>query len=262
QIVAIALVHPDNPTGYVYPRDVMLEIIDIAREHDLFIICDEVYAHITFNGAETCHLSTVIGDVPALSLRGISKEYPWPGARCGWIEILNRGKDREFDRYADALIKSKMMEVCSTTLPQLSIPRVFGDPRYPDHLKARAKMFEDRANEAYDFFSELDCVTVHRVQGALYFPVVFNEGVLNYNQALPIENPKAKALIEELVKDVPDDKRFVYYLMASAGVCVTPLCGFHSELQGFRITLLQANDELRRDTLKRISTAIQAYVSS
>lgn len=262
QIIGISLVHPDNPTGYVYTRETLSEIVEIAREHKLFLICDEVYAHITFNGAETCHLSEVIGDVPALSLRGISKEFPWPGARCGWIEILNARKDPEFAEYARALINSKMMEVCSTTLPQMSVAKVMGDDRYPAHLRERAGLFEMRANEAYDAFNDVEQVCVNRVQGALYFPVVFKPGVLTAEQSLPIENPKARALIEEAVRDVPVDKRFVYYLMGSAGICVTPLCGFHSSLEGFRMTLLRVDDDVRRDTLRRLTEALQEYLAS
>lgn len=261
QIVAITLTNPDNPTGMVYPREILEEIVEIARQSNLFIICDEIYSHICYNGKTGTHISTVVGDVPAIALRGISKEYPWPGSRCGWLEILNSDKSPEFAEYAAALVNSKMMEVCSTTLPQMSIPEVFSDSRYPDHLKTRAAIFERRANEAYDFFKEMECVVVTRPEGAFYFCVVFKEGVLSNTQTLPISNPGIRELVESKVKGVANDKRFVYYLMASLGVCVTPLAGFHSSLEGFRITLLQTNDEIRRGTLKRIREGIESYIS-
>ena len=262
QIVAIALVHPDNPTGFVYPRETLLEIAEIARQYGLFLIADEIYAHICFNGAETCHLSTVAGDVPALAIRGISKEYPWPGARCGWIEMLNLDRDPGFAEYARGLVLSKMMEVCSTTLPQMSVPKVFSDRRYPGHLTARAATFEARANEAYEAFRPMDALLVNPVRGAFYFPVVFREGRLNDKQSLPIKNREVRALVEEIVQGVPNDKRFVYYLMGSEGICVTPLSGFHSDLEGFRITLLQADDDVRRETLRRLAAAITRYLAS
>ena len=147
-IAAILLINPDNPTGAVYPVQVLREIVQIAREHDLFLIADEIYSHIVYSGHETMHLSQVIGDVCGLVMRGISKEYPWPGARCGWIEILNRRNDPMFDTYTQSLLASKRLEVCSTTAPQLSIPPVMGSPKYAGHLKARAAMFEARAKEA------------------------------------------------------------------------------------------------------------------
>ncbi len=94
------------------------------------------------NGAKTVHLSEVIGDVPGMALRGISKEFPWPGSRCGWLEVFNKDKHPRFERYVKSLINAKMLEVCSTSLPQYSIPRIMGDPRYIDHLNRRKKMFE------------------------------------------------------------------------------------------------------------------------
>ncbi|MBN2712517.1 MAG: aminotransferase class I/II-fold pyridoxal phosphate-dependent enzyme, partial [Planctomycetes bacterium] len=242
--------------------EMLAQMVELAREFGLFLICDEIYAHICYNGAETCHLSEVLGDVPAISMRGISKEFPWPGARCGWIEMLNRNGDKDFTEYCRALINSKMMEVCSTTLPQMAVPPIMGDERYPAHLRMRAGVFEKRANEAYDAFSAVDGVSVNKVQGALYFPVVFDHGALNSNQTLPIENATVRARVEEIVKGVPNDKRFVYYLMGSAGICVTPLSGFHSRLDGFRITLLQNDDEIRRNTLKRLAGAIKDYLAS
>lgn len=262
QVVGIAFVNPDNPSSLTYPKESLDEIVRIAQEYGLFLICDEIYTHITYNGAEPCHLSQYVQDVPAISLRGISKEFPWPGSRCGWMEFYNAQKDSDFGVYAKALVSAKMMEVCSTTLPQLAIPKVVGDERYKPHLKRRAAMFERRANEAYDAFKDMEEVVVNRPSGAFYFSVVFKEGVLNGRQTLPIGNPELKAKIEEMVKGVPSDKRFVYYLMASAGICVTPLTGFHSDLAGFRITLLETDDAKRRDTLQRLKEAIRAYVQS
>ncbi len=93
-ICAIMIINPDNPTGMVYPEETLREIVQIAREYDLFIIADEVYINIVYNGEKTVHISDVIGDVPAISLKGISKEFPWPGSRCGWIEVYNGQQGR------------------------------------------------------------------------------------------------------------------------------------------------------------------------
>ena len=71
-----------------------------------------------------------------------------------------------------------------------------------------------------------------------------------------------RALAEEKVRGVSPDKRFAYYLMASAGVCVTPLSGFHTDIEGFRITTLRPDDNVRMETLRRIQDAIEAYVES
>ncbi len=262
QIIAIALVNPDNPTGMVYKPETIATIVDLARRYGLFIICDEIYAHIVYNGRETKHISEFIGDVPALALRGVSKDYPWPGARCGWIEMHNRHKDPEFYTYTNSLINAKMMEVCSTTLPQMSVPLVYGNPQYQTLKKERAARFEERGNEYYEFFKNVEGVKVTRPSGSFYFSVLFKKDVLNDKQTLPIENPEARRFVEDKVKSVALDKRFVYYMMATYGVCVTPLSGFHSDLQGFRLTTLRPEKEKRAESLSRIKKAIEQYLGS
>ena len=132
-IVAILLINPDNPTGMVYPKDILQEIVELAREYDLFLISDEIYNQITYNGARAYALAEVIGDVPGIAMKGISKELPWPGSRCGWIECYNRQADTEFNRLCNVLDDAKMIEVCSTTLPQMAIPKILGDPRYDEY---------------------------------------------------------------------------------------------------------------------------------
>jgi len=261
-IAGILIINPDNPTGAVYPRELLEEIVSIAREHGLFLLCDETYAHIVYNGAETCHLSEVIDEVPGIALRSISKEFPWPGARCGWLEILNRDKDENFSRYARSLLDAKRLEVCSTTLPQKVIPRVFTDPRYKEHLNRRRKMFEDRANEAVKILSKVEGIRVIPPRGAFYLTVLFEEGVLNNSQTLPIEEPQIQEYISSITEQVAPDKRFVYYLLGSTGICVVPLTGFYSDLMGFRVTLLETDDSLRKWTFDTLAKSIKTYTAS
>ncbi len=259
QIVAIALVNPDNPTGMCYPRETLERMVAIAARYRLFLICDEIYANICYNGARTLHLSEVVGEVPALSLRGISKDYPWPGSRCGWIEMLNRERDPAFKEYCDAMVKTKMMEVCSTTLPQMSIPRVYGDPRYEALKQRRAALYERRANDTFAIFDGTPGVVVNPAQGAFYFCVTFEPGVLTDRQTLQLENPAIREFVQRKVRNVALDKRFVYHLMAATGICVTPLSGFHSDVLGFRLTTLRSDDEERMRVLNRIRQAILDY---
>ena len=130
-VCAILLINPDNPTGSVWPRAMVEEVVKIAAENDLFVIADEIYNRLTYNGKQATLLADVIGDRPGIALKGISKEYPWPGGRCGWMEVYNEDKDPLFRRYVRTLFDAKMVEVCATTQPQMTIPRVFSDSRYP-----------------------------------------------------------------------------------------------------------------------------------
>ncbi len=260
-IAGILIINPDNPTGAVYPRELLRKMVEIARRYKVFMVCDETYNKLVYGGAETAHLSEVIADVPGIALRGISKEFPWPGARCGWIEVFNQDK-LHFKRYIKSLINAKMLEVCSTSLPQYSIPLVMGDPRYEGHLTSRRLMYEKRAQEAWDIFSRVEGIRVNKPQGAFYMSVLFDDGALNNRQTLPISNSKALEYIENKVKGVEVDKRFVYYLLGSTGICVVPLTGFCCDRKGFRITLLEMNDEKRLWTCQTIAEGIRSYINS
>ena len=261
-IAGILLLSPDNPTGAVYPRDMLEEIAAIARENDIFIIADEIYANIVYNGEGRLHLSEWIGDVPGIAMRGISKEYPWPGSRCGWLEILNQEKDASFSQYIDTLIAAKRLEVSSTTLPQMSIPLVTGDARYQDHLAGREKLFAQRADEMVAALESCEHIIVNKPGGAFYFTVMFKDGVLGNDQFLEIEEPTIAATIERMVEGVQPDKRFVYHLMGATGIVVVPLTGFQCAHHGFRGTLLETDDEKRAWILRSLRAAIDEYVVS
>lgn len=263
-ICGILIINPDNPTGAVYPERILVEMIKIAKEYDLFIIADEIYHNIIYNGESTKPLSDLVGDIPTIAMKGISKELPWPGSRCGWIEVYNRDKDPMFARYIQSIVDSKMVEVCSTTLPQKAIPPIMSHPQYPIYLKERTSRYEKHSNIAYDVLKAVDGIKVNRTNGAFYMSIAFEANKLNPSQSLPIPNKEVRAMIEELV-DKPgtsNDKRFVYYLLASTGICVVPLTSFSTAEQGFRITLLERNEKEFTQIFKTIAASITAYLKS
>lgn len=263
EIGGILIVNPDNPTGFVYTPDILEQIVDIAKRYDLFIISDEIYSNLTYNTPYK-KLAAVIGDVPAIAMRGISKEFPWPGGRCGWLEFYNRDKDTHFNTYAQSIIDSKMLEVCSTTLPQRVLPDVMSDNRYYPGLRERTEAYARKARVAKEVFDIVPGLIVHEPRGAFYLTVVFDEGVLTSTQTLPIENIEIRTLIEGLVKnEVSLDKRFVYYLLGSTGICVVPLTsGFNSTFYGFRATLLEPDETQFRTIMEQLRDAIQMYIDS
>ena len=261
-IVAILLINPDNPTGMVYPKDILQEIVELAREYDLFLISDEIYNQITYNGARAYALAEVIGDVPGIAMKGISKELPWPGSRCGWIECYNRQADTEFNRLCNVLDDAKMIEVCSTTLPQMAIPKILGDPRYDEYRTVLNKKIGWRSRFISDTLQEIPELTFNPTYGAFYNTIVFKEGTLTFDQTLAIQNPEVKALIEQWVEGVSLDFRFVYYLLGATGICVVPISSFCSDLRGFRVTLLEEDEELLKKTFTTLKKAIRAYLDS
>ncbi|MCE2983763.1 MAG: pyridoxal phosphate-dependent aminotransferase [Parachlamydia sp.] len=264
QIGAILIINPDNPTGFVYSKELLEQIVEIADKYGLFIISDEVYINIVYNNQKTVPLSDVIGQVPALGMKGISKEFPWPGSRCGWIEVYNYGIDSQFDQYVNSILTAKMNEVCSTTLPQKVIPAILQHPEYPFYLAERIRTYEEMSCLAEEIFSQVPELSVIRTNGAFYMAVVFKPGALKPHQTLPLSNPEIKELVEGLVSapNTTQDKRFVYYLLAHTGICVVPLSSFSSSLQGFRITLLEKNTAETEMIFKQIADKFIEYLNS
>ncbi len=263
-ISGILIINPDNPTGAVYPERILKEMIAIAKEYDLFIICDEIYHNIVYNGESTKPISDLIGDVPAISMKGISKEIPWPGARCGWIEVYNADKDPMFEQYIQSIVNSKMVEVCSTTLPQKAIPPILSHPEYPVYLEERKTRYEKFSNIAYDLLKTVPGIKVNRTNGAFYMSVVFERAKLTGSQSLPIDIAEVQQLVEGLVNQpgVSLDKRFVYYLLASTGICVVPISSFCTPELGFRITLLERDEKEFTKIFETIAESIAAYLKS
>jgi alanine-synthesizing transaminase len=245
----------------VYPRRVLEEIVNVARTHGLFLIADETYARLAYDEKAFTPLAELVGDdVPSIVMRGLSKEVPWPGSRAGWIEVYNAGVDASFARYVKTLNDAKMLEVCSTTLPQRVLPKLFSDPRYYAHVRERVKKYADRADRAYAALGNLPGIIAPRSESSFYYSVVFED--LPERGTLPIENDAVRKITEEKVKEVAPDKRFVYYLLASTGICVVPLSGFNTDILGFRMTLLEPDEAVFDTTLKRISDAIIHYHAS
>jgi len=264
QISGIMIINPDNPTGMVYPVEVLKQIVVIARTYDLFIIADEVYNNIVYNGEYTVPISDLIGDVPAIALKGISKELPWPGSRCGWIEVYNGERDQRFKKFVNAILSSKMNEVCSTTLPQRCLPAIMSHPNYKIYLEERIARYQRMSNITYNALKKVPQLAVSRTNGAFYMAVPFRDGVLNDRQTLPIKNPEVRALVEGIVNapGVAPDKRFVYYLLANTGICVVPLSSFNTNLLGFRVTLLERDEAECNRIYRTLTDKISQYLAT
>jgi aspartate/methionine/tyrosine aminotransferase len=207
-------------------------------------------------------MAKVIGTVPGISLKGISKEVPWPGARCGWAEYYNRDQDDDFNKLCQTIDNAKMIEVSSTTLPQRAIPKIMTDPRYDLFLKSTSQAIGQRSKKLCDFFAEIPYVNFNLTNGAFYNTIIFKVGALKPKQQLNITDPEITHLLENwLTPEMPLDQRFVYYLLAAKQVCVVPISAFCSPLLGFRITLLEEDLEDQLEIFTRIKEGIMEYCS-
>ncbi len=257
-ITGLLIINPDNPTGMVYPLETLKEFVAIAKEYNLFLLADEIYCNLAYYPEEFVSLAALAYDIPLMIMRGLSKELPWPGSRCGWVEFYNTDKDHNYKEYAKSIEEAKMNEVCSTTLPQAVLPKILSDSRYKNHLKDRTEKYIKRSEVAFNTFKNSQYFEVVRPKGAFYLSVTFKEVFINNPPHIEPANKQAAELLEkELSKDLEMnlDKKFCLELLASTGICTVPLSsGFNSHVQGFRMTLLEEDDEKFEKTLKTINS--------
>ncbi|MBU1992766.1 MAG: pyridoxal phosphate-dependent aminotransferase [Patescibacteria group bacterium] len=265
EIAGILIINPNNPTGAVYDAATIEKMVALAEKYKLFILSDEVYFRMVYNGHKYVQITDIArGRVPLMVMRGTSKDVPWPGGRCGWVEFHNVDLDEDFRKYADSIKKRILMEVCSTSLPQMILSDIYDDPGYEKWLSDYNTQLEKNSNQIADILSESPYLNVNRTNGAFYMMPLFKDGVLNNRQTLPVPNDAAREYIERGVsrRDVPLDLRFCYYLLAATGICVVPATGFFSPYFGFRLTTLDRNEKRRIRNYKRLVSVIEQYVKS
>lgn len=260
-ITAILVINPDNPTGATFKRHILEGIIDIARRYDMFVIFDEIYEQLIFDRHEKVILADIIGEVPGISMKGMSKDVPWPGGRCGWIEVYNKSKDQNFSDYIDSVYASKMLEVCSTTLPQYVLPKIYSDARFTPYIQDRIEKYKKRAKQMNDVLWDISCICYVPPKWAFYASIVFDMSYIQTLQKINIQNPELKDAFDNILsKKTNFDVAFCYSLLTLTGVCVVPLSGFNSNFEGFRMTLLEEDDEVFLQSLHTIGNFIQTYI--
>lgn len=261
QIAGILVINPNNPLGVVHPREDIEQVVRIARENDCFLLFDEIYQHLVFDPSKIVRLCDVIGDVPGISMKGVSKEIPWPGGRCGWIEIYNADKDENFRGYMHTIFVSKMLEVCSTTLPQIVFPRIVSHPEFPGFMAQRLDKYRRRMDLALRIFGDCEVLQPVVPDGVFYLTVPFDTAAFPNHTKLRAQTPEARAYVDglEAATQLRRDKMFAYELLVSEGVCVVPLSGFSSPVDGFRMTLLEEDEALFEETCVRIRRGAEAF---
>lgn len=264
-VSGILLINPNNPTGAVFKKETIERIVEIAEKYQLFIISDEVYFRMVYNGHEFAQITEIAHNrVPLIVMRGISKDVPWPGGRCGWLEFHNIHLDQDFLAYVEGVKKRVLMEVCSVSLPQYILSKIYDHPDFPAWNEKYNEQLEHNSNHIADTLGKSDKLIVNRTNGAFYMMPLFKDGILNEQQTLHIENPQARAYIEEQVSKpgFPLDQRFTYYLLAATGICVVPASGFFSPNYGFRLTTLDRDEKRRSQTYNTVLEKIGEYTKN
>ena len=259
-IVWILVVNPDNPTGAIFKKDILEKIIEIAKNYSLFVVFDEIYEKLVYNKCDRVLLSDIIWDVPGISMKWISKELPWPWARCGWIEVYNKDKDIEFSRYIDSILASKMLEVCSTTLPQYVIPEIYESIEFKKSLITRINKYKSRAKKASEILGNIDMIWIVEPKWAFYLSITFNLEKFDLDYKINLENKEIEKIILNKIWENPRfDKKFCYLLLEKTWICSVPLSSFNSSIDWFRITLLEDDFQKYCNTLEIISKFLYKF---
>jgi aspartate/methionine/tyrosine aminotransferase len=164
---AIVLINPNNPTGALYSPKVLQEIIDIAAQHNLFIISDEIYDDLTFDGHMTA-TATLAKDVPVVTFNGFSKVYLMPGWRVGYTMFHHHG---ELDAIQDAYMRIARSRLCASSVCQQACITALRGPQ--DHIKMVNDKLRKRRDFSYKRLNEIPGISTARPDGAFYiFPKI------------------------------------------------------------------------------------------
>jgi len=170
----IVIINPNNPTGALYPKKIVKEIIDVAGENNIPIISDEIYDDMVFDEKQTA-TATLAKDIPVITFNGFSKVYLVPGWRMGYVLFHHNGLLNEIQ---DAFMRIARSRLCANSVCQYACISALKGPQ--DHIKKVNDKLKKRRDFAYKRLNEIEGISTAKPQGAFYiFPKieVMNNGV-------------------------------------------------------------------------------------
>ena len=163
----IILINPNNPTGALYSRKVIKEIVDVAGEYNVPIISDEIYDDMVFDDKQYA-TSTIAKDVPVITFNGFSKVYLMPGWRIGYVLFHHSG---ELDEVQDAFMRIARSRLCANSICQLACTEALKGPQ--DHINEVNKKLRQRRDFSYKRLNEIQGISTAKPEGAFYiFPKI------------------------------------------------------------------------------------------
>ncbi|WP_219107447.1 pyridoxal phosphate-dependent aminotransferase [Austwickia sp. TVS 96-490-7B] len=221
---AIVVINPNNPTGAVYPREVLEGIVEIARRHQLLIFSDEIYDKIVYDDAEHVSTASLAPDLLCLTFNGLSKAYRVPGFRCGWM-VLSGPKEHARD-YIEGLSILSNMRLCANHPAQRAVVAALSGPQsIEDLIRPGGRLLAQR-DLAHEMLNAIPGVSCTKPKGALY--------------AFPRLDPA--------VYQIDDDERFVLELLRAEKMLVVQGTGFN----------FPTHDHLRIVTLPHVEDLAEA----
>ena len=217
----IVVINPNNPTGALYPQDILEDIIELARKHKLIIFSDEIYDKIVYNDAEHISTASLADDVLFVTFNGLSKSYRVAGFRSGWM-VISGAKLRATD-YIEGIELLASMRLCSNVPGQHAIQTALGGYQSINDLVAPGGRLCRQRDLAYDLLTDIPGISCVKPKGALYL--------------FPRLDPK--------VCDIKDDQRMVLDLLLQEKILIVQGSAFNWPVKDhFRIVFLPREDEL------------------
>jgi alanine-synthesizing transaminase len=217
----IVIINPNNPTGSLYPQDILEGIIELARKHRLIIFSDEIYDKIVYNGAEHISTASLADDVLFVTFNGLSKAYRVAGFRSGWM-VISGAKLRATD-YIEGIELLASMRLCSNVPGQHAIQTALGGYQSINDLVAPGGRLCRQRDFAYDLLTDIPGISCVKPKGALYL--------------FPRMDPK--------LYKITDDERMVLDLLIQEKILIVQGTAFNWPVKDhFRIVFLPREDEL------------------
>ncbi|MES4908321.1 MULTISPECIES: pyridoxal phosphate-dependent aminotransferase [unclassified Streptomyces] len=235
---AVVIISPNNPTGAVYPREIMEGILDLARRHHLMVFSDEIYDKILYDGAVHHSPAVLAPDLVCLTFSGLSKAYRVAGFRSGWVVVS--GPRQHARNYLEGLTMLASMRLCPNTPAQFAIQAALGGRQSIEDLVLPGGRLHEQRDRAWEKLNEIPGVSCVKPKGALY--------------AFP--------RIDLGVHRIHDDERFVLDLLLREKIQVVQGTGFNwPRPDHFRILTLPHVDDLE-SAISRIGRFLGGYRQS
>jgi alanine-synthesizing transaminase len=232
---AVVVINPNNPTGALYPDDMLRELVAIAREHQLIVFADEIYDKMLYDGATHTSIASLADDLLFVTFNGLSKNYRACGYRSGWLVVS--GEKRHAADYIEGLDMLASMRLCANVPGQFAIQTALGGYQSIYDLVAPGGRLCRQRDLAWHLVSEIPGVTCYKPKAALYL--------------FPRLDPK--------VYPIRDDQQFVLELLEQEKVLVVQGTGFNwPHPDHFRLVFLPNSDDLT-EAIGRIARFLDGY---
>ena len=232
---AIVIINPNNPTGALYPDELLLELIEIARQHQLIIFADEIYDKMLYDGAEHTSIASLADDVFFVTFNGLSKNYRACGYRSGWMVVS--GEKRHAEDYIAGLDILASMRLCSNVPGQFAIQTALGGYQSINDLVGPGGRLCKQRDLAWEMMNALPGVSCVKPKAALYL--------------FPRLDPK--------MYPIADDQAFALEMLKEEKVLIVQGSGFNwGDQNHFRMVFLPNPDDLK-EAVGRIERFLHGY---